>query len=178
MKEAKYLLVQSQNEQNARLMQPSQKSMEKDLQIQRLVAQSFDIFETYGREPEALANIFMAFREVLSECDIIDIRSAMNWWIRNERKMPLPADILNLAQNAKTQRELLLRRQVRLSKTPELKECKYEPPSGQWSDLSAKQQDEYIAYVRSKFPKDNSYLDILLTSKGVPKDQRHRFISN
>jgi hypothetical protein len=61
--------------------------------LSNLLAQCFDIFPLYGREPEAADNIRRGFRMVLADYPIDKIREAFNFHLKNSRDFPVPADI-------------------------------------------------------------------------------------
>lgn len=64
--------------------------------VRDLVAQSFAIFNTYGREPETLVHLLPAFWEVLQDRSAEDIQTAFKAWLRQKSSMPTPADILQM----------------------------------------------------------------------------------
>lgn len=66
-------------------------------QLQELLKQSYDIFEVYGKEPEALGNMLRAFVDALSDIELKYIMDAFKVWLREQRKMPVPADIREIA---------------------------------------------------------------------------------
>lgn len=61
--------------------------------LSNLLAQCFDIFPLYGREPEAADNIRRGFRMVLADYPIDKIREAFDFHLKNSRDFPVPADI-------------------------------------------------------------------------------------
>lgn len=74
------------------------------LQLKALIEQSFDIFNVYGKEPEAVKNIIQGFALVLAGHDLRDIQSAFKHWMENQSAMPTPADILYLTKDAAKRR--------------------------------------------------------------------------
>lgn len=63
-----------------------------------LVYDSFQTLRQYGKEPESLESVTRCFRLVLADQSIIDIEKAFTFWLRHEREMPTPADILSIIQ--------------------------------------------------------------------------------
>jgi len=61
------------------------------------VRQAYDIFNTYGKDPEALKTITLAFSQALGSQNIADISSAFQEWLKYKSGMPTPADILKLS---------------------------------------------------------------------------------
>lgn len=66
--------------------------------LSNLLAQCFDIFPLYGREPEAAANIRKAFRLTLSDYPIAKIEDAFRWHLKHFREFPVPADIVHIIE--------------------------------------------------------------------------------
>ena len=62
------------------------------------LAQCFDIFPLYGREPEAADNIRKAFNFQLSEYPIEKITSAFNYHLRFFKEFPVPANIVEIIE--------------------------------------------------------------------------------
>lgn len=73
-------------------------------QLSKLLRQSFDIFNTFGKDPDALENILPGFAVALDGCDMRDISSAFQQWLREKEKFPTPAEIKKLAENYRTLR--------------------------------------------------------------------------
>lgn len=61
-----------------------------------LLAQCFDIFPLYGREPDAVANIRAGFMVVLGEFPIEKVEQAFRYHLQNFREFPVPADIAHI----------------------------------------------------------------------------------
>lgn len=66
---------------------------ERDM-VSTAIRQSFDLFNTYGKDPKALTNIMRAFDQVLSPYPTDSIMRAFRDWMKTEKTMPTPADIL------------------------------------------------------------------------------------
>src|SRR3954470_18040265 len=62
--------------------QNSSERIEKQRQLQALITQSFDIFQVYGKEPEAVKNILHGFSLVLDHYNGQDITAAFHSWMR------------------------------------------------------------------------------------------------
>lgn len=61
--------------------------------ITTLVRQSFDIFQTYGRDANALSNLTAAFIDELKDFEEIEIVNSFKNWRSENSVMPTPADI-------------------------------------------------------------------------------------
>jgi len=61
--------------------------------LSNLLAQCFDIFPLYGREPEAVDNIRKGFRLTLADYPIDKITEAFRYHLKISRDFPVPADI-------------------------------------------------------------------------------------
>lgn len=60
------------------------------------LAQCFDIFPLYGREPEAVVNINKGFNLVLSDCTSEQISGAFKYHLTVFKEFPMPADIYQI----------------------------------------------------------------------------------
>ena len=74
-------------------------------QFRSLISQSFDIFNIYGKKPEAVENIVSGFNITLDRCSIHDITDAFKEWMRDESTMPTPSDIYKLVSRYESDRE-------------------------------------------------------------------------
>jgi hypothetical protein len=93
------------NVPTAQPMRPSQKSSPQRLaQLKALLVQSYDVFQIYGKEPEAIKNQLLAFSTVLESHAIEDITAAFTEWLRISAVFPTPADILKLTVAAANER--------------------------------------------------------------------------
>ena len=59
-----------------------------------LTKQSYEIFSTYGTEPEALENIYLGFLRVLERCTVDEVNRAFDIWLHTKKTMPRPCNIL------------------------------------------------------------------------------------
>lgn len=66
--------------------------------LSNLLAQCFDIFPLYGREPEAADNIRKAFRLTLADYPIGAIAAAFRYHLRISKDFPVPADIISIIE--------------------------------------------------------------------------------
>ena len=66
--------------------------------LSNLLAQCFDIFPLYGREPEAADNIRKAFRLALADYPIEKIKAAFRYHLRISKDFPVPADIVSIIE--------------------------------------------------------------------------------
>ncbi len=66
--------------------------------LSNLLAQCFDIFPLYGREPEAADNIRKAFRLALADYPIDRIKAAFGYHLRISKDFPVPADIVSIIE--------------------------------------------------------------------------------
>ena len=62
-------------------------------QLRSLVQQSFEVFNVYGKEPEAAKAILHGFSQTLDGHSIEAITQAFQRWMRESSAMPTPADI-------------------------------------------------------------------------------------
>lgn len=74
--------------------------MQRRLQLKALIQQCFDIFNVYGKEPEAAANIIQAYALVLEPYHMDFVTKAFHEWLRTSSAIPAPADIMRLTQEA------------------------------------------------------------------------------
>ena len=66
--------------------------------LSNLLAQCFDIFPLYGREPEAADNIRKAFRLTLADYPIDRIKAAFRYHLKISKDFPVPADIVSIIE--------------------------------------------------------------------------------
>ena len=66
--------------------------------LSNLLAQCFDIYPLYGREPEAADNVRKAFRLALADYPIQRIREAFRYHLRISKDFPVPADIVSIIE--------------------------------------------------------------------------------
>ncbi len=60
--------------------------------------QSFEIFNVYGKPPEAAGSIVQGFDMILEQYAIEEITLAFKDWMRTSSTMPTPADILRIVK--------------------------------------------------------------------------------
>ena len=63
-----------------------------------MLEQCYDILNIYGKQPEQLTNINLAFQMVLAPYKEIDIRKAFHIWLKRYDRMPTPSDIVRLIE--------------------------------------------------------------------------------
>lgn len=66
-------------------------------QLQRLIFQSFQVFNTFGKQPEDLKTVLRAFAQALEGFGTDDITEAFRRWMNDQSAMPTPADIRKIA---------------------------------------------------------------------------------
>ena len=66
--------------------------------LTNLLAQCFDIFPLYGREPEAADNIRKGFRLTLADYPIDKITEAFRYHLKISKDFPVPADIVTIIE--------------------------------------------------------------------------------
>jgi hypothetical protein len=66
-----------------------------------LVSQSYNIFNRFGKDSTAIADITRAFIEDLQPYTIEQITKAFKQWRQTESGMPVPANIQDLIKNAR-----------------------------------------------------------------------------
>lgn len=64
--------------------------------MQGLLAQSYDIFNIYGKQPEAMKNILSGFALALQDYTEAEITAAFQKWLKTSAVFPTPADIIGL----------------------------------------------------------------------------------
>lgn len=88
--------LQKQPVKSQPLKPPLTQSSDSIDQLKHLVGQSFNIFNTHGRPPEAVADIFFGFVSVLGDRDIGEVTDAFVLWMKSSSVMPTPYDILRM----------------------------------------------------------------------------------
>lgn len=74
--------------------------------MRSLIRQSFDIFNVYGKDPEAAKNILHGFSMVLEDHTDNDISFAFKEWLKEKSTMPTPSDICSICNaRAKERKE-------------------------------------------------------------------------
>ena len=81
-----------------------QETLARTTQLRSLISQSFDIFNIYGKTPEASENIVSGFSVTLEHSSIHDITDAFKEWMRDESTMPTPSDIYKLISQYESDR--------------------------------------------------------------------------
>ena len=66
--------------------------------LANLLAQCFDIFPLYGREPEAADNIRRAFQYALADYTRVQVTEAFYYHLRHSKEFPTPADIVAIIE--------------------------------------------------------------------------------
>lgn len=85
--------------QSSKTWQTSEQERSKRLQqLKALITQSFQIFNVYGRQAEAVNAIISAFSYALEEYHIDHITAAFQEWMLEQSVMPTPADILKITK--------------------------------------------------------------------------------
>lgn len=69
-----------------------------------LIQQSFEIFNVYGKQPEAAKSIFQGFHSILENHEMADITRAFQHWMQEKSTMPTPSDILSRADEIRKDR--------------------------------------------------------------------------
>jgi len=76
--------------------------------LRHLISQSFDTFNIYGKQPEALSSILSAFTVALEDIQTEDITHAFKVWLKRSSVMPTPSDIREIAvENARHRAEVM-----------------------------------------------------------------------
>jgi hypothetical protein len=70
--------------------------------LNNYVKQSYDIFNTYGKQTSAIENICMAFWVVLKDVEEEYIHYAFGHWLRERSNMPTPSEILDICRKKKS----------------------------------------------------------------------------
>jgi hypothetical protein len=75
-----------------------------------LVSQSYNIFNRFGKDSTAIADITRAFIEDLQPYTIEQITKAFKQWRQTESGMPVPANIQDLIKNGAKKNDAMLYR--------------------------------------------------------------------
>lgn len=103
----------TQNDLRQRAMQQSTKSSQnippdiirqRASQFQALLSQSYEIFNVFGKQPEAVKTAVQAFMMVLENRDMGDIQGAFKTWMQTSSTFPTPADILKIVKENEAHR--------------------------------------------------------------------------
>lgn len=81
-----------------------QENLYRNSQLADLIQQSFDVFNVYGKEPEAATNIIMGFKIVLEPYRIDDITAAFVQYMGTAKVMPVPAQIKEIVIEIQAER--------------------------------------------------------------------------
>lgn len=81
-------------------------AMQREETINFLVRQSFDIFNTFGKDPDCLETMVPAFCEVLQARHPNTITEAFRLWMLKNEKMPTPSNIAGLCVEAEAAKEI------------------------------------------------------------------------
>ena len=71
----------------------SNQTDEKLNQLAVILRQSYNVFNLYGKTPEQMTDVIMAFDMVLEPFSGQEVIGAFSWWLANKSSMPTPADI-------------------------------------------------------------------------------------
>lgn len=168
----------TQNDLTARLTQgqkplsPALNREKIDL-LRSLVQQSFDIFNIYGKQPEAVANILQGFGLALADQEITDIRKAFTIWLKTKSAMPTPSDIRDLCLEETKHRSQLTRySDMGQDYTPPQKNPT-QPISWamkHWKEFTPSDKHRLEIHLNDLGPEERAgYLSYLHTMCGMPK---------
>lgn len=59
------------------------------------------MFNVYGKAPESLSNMLLAFSTVLEDCSVEEITAGFQHWMKTQSTMPTPADIYKIIRPEK-----------------------------------------------------------------------------
>lgn len=160
---------QSSNGQMTPLTAQSVKSVEQSpervRQLRYLIQQSFDTFNIYGKEPEALANILSSFNLALDDCETADINFAFNFWLKQREDMPKPAQIRKICiEQAKHRQEMEQRPRYKITTT------KSKTSAVPWDGLSWNEIRE-----QGYLPEVEKHLQDLTATSG--KERAHQYLN-
>jgi len=71
----------------------SNQTDEKLNQLAVILRQSYNVFNLYGKTPDQMTDVIMAFDMVLEPFTSHEVVGAFRWWLSNKSSMPTPADI-------------------------------------------------------------------------------------
>lgn len=134
-----------------------------------LVTKSFNLYNTYGRDPAALGDIFSDFQEALAEYPEEKISLAFTEWRKTKSSMPTPADIIELIEGEKKLKE---------TTQPYYRPFEPEVEVNDWSSLTPEQQAETKKLVeetmkmlgagkKSERPRDDRPLEEILSEMKI-----------
>jgi hypothetical protein len=132
-------------------------------QLRLLIEQSFDVFNQYGRSPEAVANQLQAFSLVLERYDAGEIQTAFRKWMGASAIMPTPSDIRQSIDEARRHKREMLKEPPkfapRVDRAPEVSwafkvwtEYTEEDRRGlerHLVSLTKEEREEYTKYLRN-----------------------------
>lgn len=149
-----------------------------------LVTQSYDIFNTYGKDPEALRSIYKAFETELAGINSESLQRVFKEWLRTKSRMPTPADILGLL-GFETNQPKGPEHHV-FESTPEQRQA-YQKQMGKrvawakknWNEMDEKMHAEIVLHIgRLALNKGNDraldYIRYLQNFCGAPQDLKQR----
>lgn len=139
--------------------------------MKELIRQSYDTFNIYGRPPETLETLIINFSLALKGESLDDINQAFFDWNKYKKQMPVPADIFEMVQEIKKQREILnaprvknMRRETEEEKIetkniPEWRRCETK-----WEDWNESVRAEFINFHKDW---DRAIFKHLVTIYGI-----------
>jgi len=168
-------------QQHKPLQNSTSSGRNRNAQLAALITQSFDIFNVYGKEPEALKNIIQGFSVALQNHDMQDIQAAFGQWLREKPNMPQPCDIGALAADWKRFR-LSRRRSMSVpttnapSTSGDYRVNGYTPVSWafkHFAEFTLADFDDLRQHLAGMTePKKTNYENYLIKTCGFPKDWR------
>ena len=78
-----------------------------DRQLAALIRQCYQIFDEFGKRPESMKAVFLAFQGVLGPYNAAEVLAGFKEWLESADRRPLPADILKICKKNKAEAEFL-----------------------------------------------------------------------
>lgn len=128
---------------------------ERTAALSQLLRQSFDIFNTYGKQPESLKSMVHGFDVVLQKYSTEVITAAFSTWLEEQSCMPTPADIKYICAN-----------RIKL----------YEPPPPPPPDIEYQPSEEEVAAVKKIVMQARDAL--AMPSPHMPEPKKAEKLSN
>lgn len=145
----------------------AQQNLYKTNQIASLVRQAFDIFNTFGKDPDALENMIGGFHLILNHHRTEDITAAFGEWMGESAVMPTPADIAKITVRlAKERAEREARKSGKEPKLVPVKRPEREPQPWDGKKISDLDDATRRAFVLAHETWDRELLTFLLRAMG------------
>lgn len=121
---------------------------EKAKLLNDLIKQSFNVFNVFGVQPEAITDKVKAFMLVLDTATLTEISNAFEIWMRTRSLMPTPADISELVQEEKAhKRETLAKDSAKPRARTDMPGMPWQ--GKEWLELTARDKAELEHHLKN-----------------------------